>query len=57
MTLDEWCMTMYLNFLENGWTMSDIDELDVLYWIKLCEYKEKEEERKARLAFLARPAT
>lgn len=50
-------MQMYLSFLENGWTMSEIDELDVLYWFKLCEYKEVEEERKARLAFLARPAT
>jgi len=34
---------MYLGLLENGWTLNDIDEMDLSYYIELLSYKANKE--------------
>ena len=30
---------MYIKLMENGWTMNDIDSMDIIYYLKLLGIK------------------
>ena len=34
---------MYLGLLDKGWTLNDIDEMDLLYYLDLLSYKANKE--------------
>lgn len=36
---------MYLTLMENGWTMNDIDTMDVIYYLKLLTRKADKEKK------------
>lgn len=35
---------IYLNLMEQQWTMQDIDEMDILYYFELLAYKANKEQ-------------
>ena len=37
---------MYLGLLEKGWTLNDIDEMDICYYLELLSYKANKEVKK-----------
>jgi len=34
---------MYINLLENGWTLNQIDNMDILFYMDLLSYKANKE--------------
>lgn len=36
---------LYLSLFENGWTMEDIDEMDIFWYLDVIAYKANKEEK------------
>ena len=36
---------MYLTLMENGWTMNDIDSMDMIYYLRLLSKKAEKEKK------------
>ena len=45
-TLDDWLKEMYLGLLGKGWTMNDIDDMDLCYYLELLSYRANKECKK-----------
>ena len=39
MSPKEFIDKLYLSLLERGWTLNDIDSMDIIYYLKLCKKK------------------
>ena len=46
MTLPEFIYSTYNSLLENGWKMSDIDEMDMLGYFRIRAWKAQHEKEK-----------
>lgn len=44
-TLNDWLKELYLGLLKDGWTMNDVDNMDLLYYLDLLSYKANKEAR------------
>lgn len=36
---------IYLSLMEQGWTLRDIDEMDIMYYFELLAHKAKKEQQ------------
>ena len=45
-TFSDWLKEMYLGLLEKGWTLNDIDEMDLYYYLDLLSYEANKGARK-----------
>ena len=36
---------MYIKLMENGWTMNDIDTMDIIYYLRLLSKKAEKEKK------------
>jgi len=50
-SLQEYLLSFYDSLLQQGWSMQDIDEMDILYFFEILAYR-KEKEAKANTAYI-----
>ena len=46
MPLNKWIKELYLELLEAGWKLEEIDEMEIGWYFDLTNYEEEKEDRK-----------